>query len=156
MVENGGKSAVSLLPKGSILKKVGYSEAVIKSPQKVTKSKGWNMLMEKYLSEDILAKKHHQLLNAANIIDSYIFPNSLTDAEIKETVEKTPGCVFIRTKRNSQNAHAYFYRPDNGIQFKSLELGYKLQKKLGTTEDGGGGTPEFEAVLLRIRKILPQ
>ena len=48
---------------GEILRETGYSPAVVKSPTKVTKTKGWKELMDTYLPEDELAKKHKYLLS---------------------------------------------------------------------------------------------
>lgn len=44
--------------KGDALRKAGYSEAVATQPQKVTKSKGWQQLMDEHLSDDLLADVH--------------------------------------------------------------------------------------------------
>lgn len=151
-VENSSKS------EGELIRAAGFSNNYSKQPSNLKKTKSWQKLMSKYVPEEDLAKKHKQLLNASNVIDSFIFPNSLSDAEIKTTIEKTPGCVFIRTKRNAANAHAYFYKPDNNTQFRSLELGYKLHKRIGGTDEGSGDghtVAEFEAVVIRIRKLLP-
>jgi glycine betaine/choline ABC-type transport system substrate-binding protein len=146
-----------IVPMTQVLQQAGYSNVTIAKPKNVTKSKTFQELLDKMLPAKALIKKHKDLMNAANIIDSFIFSNALTDKEIKAIVEYTPGCVFIRTVRNQQNAHAYFYRPDNPTQLKAVELGYKVQKKLGNDGggDAGGYTEEIKAVILHIRKILP-
>jgi len=48
---------------GEILRETGYSPTVIKSPSKVTHTKGWKELMDKYLPEDKLVDKHNYLLD---------------------------------------------------------------------------------------------
>jgi len=48
---------------GEIIKSAGYSDAVAKAPTKLTKSKGWKYLMDKYFPEDDLAEKHKYLLD---------------------------------------------------------------------------------------------
>ena len=144
---------------GKVLLDSGYSKSISQSPNKVTKSKDFQYLLNKYLPEKSLVKKHKELLHAANVIDSFIFPNALEDKEIRAIIESVPGCVFIRTKRNSQNAHAYFYKPDNGTQTKALELAYKVHKKVGGDGSGFGDdgvSEEVREVVFRIRKILPQ
>lgn len=44
------------------------------------------------------------------------------------------------------------------IQLKALELGYKLRKKLGNDgdTDPNGVTETLEAVVIRVRKLLPE
>lgn len=60
-MENLGKGKkVSL---GKILRKHGYSEAVVKNPKIVTESKGWQELLEEALPESLLNKVHKQLVN---------------------------------------------------------------------------------------------
>ena len=41
---------------------VGYKKKTAKNPMNLTKSKGWNELMEKYLPDKLLAEKHQELL----------------------------------------------------------------------------------------------
>lgn len=50
--------------KGKILKEVGYSDAMATHPQKIIRSKGWNDLMEEFIPDDLLARKHNELLKA--------------------------------------------------------------------------------------------
>lgn len=45
------------------MKKV-YRPATAKNPKNLTNSKGWKELMDKYISEDLLAKKHNKFLNS--------------------------------------------------------------------------------------------
>lgn len=48
---------------GEAMREAGYSEASSQNPQLVTKSKGWQQLVEEFLPNDVLAEKHRQLLN---------------------------------------------------------------------------------------------
>lgn len=61
-LENLGKGKkVSM---GKILRKHGYSEAVVKNPKIVTESKGWQQLLEETLPDTLLSKIHKQGLKA--------------------------------------------------------------------------------------------
>jgi len=60
--------STKIKPIGEILKESGYSESVCKSPQRVTKSKGWEKLMEEYFPTEYLYKIHKKLLNKKEII----------------------------------------------------------------------------------------
>lgn len=56
MVDNGGNISKAMVD-------AGYSPATANTPQKLTESKGWKELMETYLPDDFLAKKHKELLD---------------------------------------------------------------------------------------------
>lgn len=42
----------------------GYAPSITHATEKLVNSRGWKELTKRYLSDEILAKKHHQLLNA--------------------------------------------------------------------------------------------
>jgi hypothetical protein len=56
-VENGGIISTAMI-------KAGYSPKTAKTPQKLTESDGWKELMSEYLSDNLIAKKHNQILNS--------------------------------------------------------------------------------------------
>lgn len=66
MIENIRKG--NKKTEGQILKESGYSDSISKAPSRVTKSKGWNELMELYLPDDLIAKQHNKLITAQNKI----------------------------------------------------------------------------------------
>lgn len=49
---------------GKAMVAAGYSRATAKTPQKLTESKGWREIMENFLPDELLAKKHKALLDA--------------------------------------------------------------------------------------------
>ncbi|MHA1401181.1 MAG: hypothetical protein ACTSQE_12600 [Candidatus Heimdallarchaeaceae archaeon] len=57
LVENGRT-------KGEAMKEAGYSESVQKAPTKVTRSEGWQILIDEHLSDKTLAKVHMEGLKA--------------------------------------------------------------------------------------------
>jgi hypothetical protein len=59
LLENGGNI-------GKAMVSVGYSPRTAKTPQKLTKSKGWNELMETLFPDDVLINTHMQLLNISD------------------------------------------------------------------------------------------
>jgi hypothetical protein len=83
---------------GKILKSVGYSDSVCKTPTVVTKAKGFQELLKERLSDDLLTQTHQQLLQASKL-DHYVFPKSESDAVIKEVINSVPGCKFYRIRR---------------------------------------------------------
>lgn len=62
LVENGGKSV------SAAMRQAGYSEETAKSPHKLTKSKSWQALMDEFLPQDLIARKHQELLEAEETI----------------------------------------------------------------------------------------
>ena len=56
IVENGGNIGKAMIA-------AGYSPATAKTPQKLTKTKGWKELMSKNFSDDNVMKQHLFLIN---------------------------------------------------------------------------------------------
>lgn len=96
-MENGGNISKAM-------RDSGYSENSAKNPQKQKKTKGWNELMEKYIPDEDLAKKHKELLNKQEV---YLKNNN-----------KTGKIEVIKT--GEIDAHAVG---------RGLDMGYKLKNK---------------------------
>lgn len=101
IVENRGKSV------SSAMREVGYSPATAKNPKNLTKSKTWQQLMDEYLPDDLLAKKHQELINAKK----------------KVTIKNKKGDVLIETEEENTDAIA-----------RGLDMGYKLKGKYKPTQ----------------------
>ena len=84
----------------------GYAPSVIHATEKLTKSKGWNELMEQHFPDKMLAKKHHEGLNA---------------------VSKKPHLV----DRDDKGRPVYEYIPETDFdtRYKYLDSAYKLKRK---------------------------
>lgn len=61
MSENGGKMGAAML-------EAGYSAQTAKTPTKLTRSKGWQALMEKHFPDAGLALLHKQLLAKREVL----------------------------------------------------------------------------------------
>ena len=57
MVDSSGSSNV-----GKAMRESGYSEKTSLTPSKLTNSDGWKALMQEYLPDNLLARKHNELL----------------------------------------------------------------------------------------------
>lgn len=97
MVENGTSASQAM-------RNVGYSAATATVPSKMTRSKGFLELMEKYLPEKHLLKKHKEFLNTPRRIRSYKKGDL-----VEETEETDPSAV------------------------KALDMAYKLKGKYAAT-----------------------
>ena len=62
------KRAAQLVATGSnmaeVMVKAGYSPRTARAPGKLTKSKGWKQLLEKYMPDDKLLSVHNELLDS--------------------------------------------------------------------------------------------
>lgn len=121
---------------GRILREAGYSLSVSKTPNLVTKTKGWKMLMKKFISDEVVMKAHKDLLHSCQL-DHYVFPRSEEDKIIKEIVEDIPGCKLLKISKSQQSKRAYFWIPDNRSRSKAIDMVYKLK---GRYKKDGEGT----------------
>lgn len=111
---------------GEVLKEVGYSDAVAKTPQKVTETKGFQEIMaEAGLTDKELTQKHYELLSAHKI-DYMAFPGSLSDQEVKGLLIAV-GCTAKKIKRDERIVHVWFWSPDNRARKDALDMAYKIK-----------------------------
>jgi len=136
IVENRGKQKKSI---GRLMVEVGYSPAYAKNPEQLRGTKTWQELMEFYLSDKEISKKHFELLNAS-AIQHYVFSKIkdkgskrrrfLDNKTIKAIVESVPGCKLIYVKRDDYTGSmAFFQAPDNRSRRDALDMAYKLGGK---------------------------
>lgn len=97
MSENGGNISKAM-------RDAGYTDVTAATPKKLTNSKGWHELMEKYYPDELLAQKHNQLLEKK---EKVIRNNNKTGKlEVVETGEIDATAVS-----------------------KGLDMAYKIKKK---------------------------
>lgn len=89
------------------MRDVGYSHKTATAPAKLTKSKGWQELMDAYMPDLLLAKKHKEFLTSKRQIRRYK-RGDLVD----ETEETDPAAV------------------------KALDMAYKLKRRYGDVNIG--------------------
>lgn len=61
LLENGGGVSAAM-------REAGYGNGTAKNPQKFTRSKGWQQLMEKYLPDALVVQRHRELLDKEEIL----------------------------------------------------------------------------------------
>ena len=101
LVENGGNVSKAM-------REAGYSKATAKNPKKLTERKDWQQLLEEYLPDDLLAKKHNELLEKKETLIRYNPKKKKYEA--------------IRTEEIDSQAVG-----------KGLDLAYKLKNKFAPT-----------------------
>jgi hypothetical protein len=120
LTENGGSMRQAIL-------KVGYSQDIADTPQKITNSITWKQVLEKYFPDDILAEKHTELLEQKKI-EYFVFPKSMDDEEIKEHV-LSAGLTVIVIRETDKGKMAFYSIADAQAKSKALEMAYKIKGK---------------------------
>lgn len=113
---------------GKILREAGYKESVSESPTKVTQSKGFIELLSEYMPDDMVAKAHKDLLNAAKL-DSYKMDAKLTDKDIIDIVESVGGCKVRKILRSKSDLFCtvYFWSPDGNSRKAAIDMFNKIK-----------------------------
>ena len=112
------------------MKEMGYSESYANSGH-IKSTKSWKGLMEEFLPQDLLAKKHNELLNASSV-DHMVFPVNVEDKDIIELLYEV-GCIVKRLMHSETQTHVWFFAPDNNARKSALDMAYKLNKSYGDT-----------------------
>ena len=94
-LENGGSVSRAM-------RDAGFSPATSKNPQKLTKTKAWQALTQKYLPDKHLAEKHREFLDSKRII---------------RTIKK--GDIETEISETDRNA------------VQALDMAYKLKRRYG-------------------------
>lgn len=95
------------------MRDVGYSKNTAVKPSNLTKSKGWEELMEEYLPDKLIAKRHLELLNKRE----------------KSIVE------YRSEEAGGKNIYEVLDQPETQAVSKALEMTYKLKDRY---RDGEG------------------
>ena len=154
VVENGGNVSQAMI-------EAGYSPNTAHTPQKLTESKGWDELMEEFLSDAELQEKHRELLNATKvehmtfplgpkddretaILDS-LAPEIKTVMEAQQALERTTltdeeitallstvSCTVQRIVHGQTARHVYYWAADSKARKDALDMAYKLKGRYAT------------------------
>jgi hypothetical protein len=81
MAENGGNVSAAM-------RDAGYSAVSSRTPKKLTSSKGYAKLLEKYLPDALLLEKHHEIIMSPRLKRTF-----MKGAMIEETEETDPSQV---------------------------------------------------------------
>lgn len=129
LAENGGSIGDAIRATGL------YSETVALTPTKITSSKTWEELMDTFISDDDLAKKHKKLLNAVTV-RRFDFSKEDSFEDIEATIAQLEDHVLLYCQDTEYgNRYAYVQIPDANTQEKALDKAYKLRKRYGEMEN---------------------
>lgn len=113
---------------GGILVEAGYSPKTALTPTKVTKSKGFQELLEENLPDELLQKIHLETL-AAKGMEHQVFPLSMKDEEIIELIEKFGGTVQ-KFKHGETATHVWYFIADHKMRLDAVKLGYTVKGQI--------------------------
>ena len=97
----------------SAMVKAGYSKETSKRTNKVTRTKGWQELLEQHLPDSVLAKKHRELLNKREI--KYTYVDGKKEGELTD-------------------------QPETQAVSKALDMAYRLKGRYEDEKDKGNKT----------------
>lgn len=120
MIANDGRK-----PMSEMMARAGYAHGYCRNPQKLKGTENWNELMKIYLPDDLIAKKHEELLNAEILLTRNIY-YKLTDDQILEMFNSR-GYQIVDIKRFMNNCVVSYFAPDNTNRKGALELVNKLK-----------------------------
>lgn len=124
---NLGKGETETVAVGKAMRKFGYSDSYADNPQQLTKTKSWIALMQQHLPDELLAEKHHELLQSRQV-NRFIFSPKLDDLEITEIVNAA-GFNVIVIRKSPMGKMAFYSVPNiRGVE-RGLDMGYKLKNR---------------------------
>lgn len=114
---------------GELMLEAGYSKSYSITPGQVKKTKNWQTTMDKYLPEDLIARRHKQLLNKKETL-------------IEEDVHGNK--KIVRSKEIHVQSVA-----------KGVEMGYRLRGRYQDKVALDIDSAKVDKMLDRLSKILP-
>lgn len=118
-----------------------YSPSAVKRTNKLTRTKGWEELMQTFIPDEELAIKHNQQLNSSKLTKLYFDIDD--DDEMIEEVCRKLGVELLYVKENKakDGKTANVKAPDFFFRDLALDKAYKVKGKYaGEGNDGGGKT----------------
>jgi len=105
------------------IKDAGYSQQVADNPKMITDRKWFK---EHLPSHEETSNAIRELMVSGRL-DHYVFPLSMSDAEIVELIEELPGCKMRKIKHGETQTWAYFWIPDNKSRKDAIDIVLKVR-----------------------------
>lgn len=147
---------------GKILKEAGYSKSMQKAPTQVTASPTFRELLRKAIPDDMVIKLQSDLMNAADFKTCTADPD-LSDSEIREIIEESPGFKVLKIlrykvgvkKKKREEVKVYYQFPDQLIRKGAVDMFYKLDNKYPKDKEETDANSAIKGYLDKLSKILP-
>lgn len=108
---------------GRILREAGYSDETSKTPQLVTKTKGFKEELNKVISTTKLIDALVSLVDASEL-KKFSFEKSLSDENITKILNNYK---VVDISRENNHVYCRYWSPDYTIRFKALDMVFKLK-----------------------------
>ena len=120
LVGNGGNVTKAMIA-------AGYSPATANTPGTLTQSKAWPELLEKFVPDSLLVKKHKEQLEASKHTRLYFDIDD--DDDLIEDVCKRLGVelLYIKINKDKTGKTANVKAPDFFFRDLALDKGYKVK-----------------------------
>lgn len=125
--ENVGKGQDENTAVGNAMRELGYSDSYSNTPNKLTKTKSWNVLMEQELPDSLLTAKHKELLESKQVA-KFTFPTRMKNEEIESIVNEAGFKVIVIRPSPIGKMAFYSTANVNGVRF-GLDMAFKLKNK---------------------------
>lgn len=145
VVESGGSVSKAMT-------EVGYKPGHAKNPQKITKSKSWEKLLQTHLPDSLLAKSHKELLNQRRI-EYFVFPKKMEDEEIMDHVTAA-GLRTIVIRESDKGKLAFYSIADAQAKKFALEMAYKLKGKNPKEDPDSALDGEIKVLLIQVNNVI--
>lgn len=111
--------------KKEIIHDAGYAPTIGKQPHLVFESKGFKELVQEYLPDDLIAKKHRELITLKKI-DYLTFPKK-TEDDIITAAMKDAGLRLITIKTSIVGKLAFYSVTNERAAKDGVDMAYKLK-----------------------------
>ncbi len=118
------------------MKTAGYSTETSKRTNKLTATRGWDELMQTFIPDEELAKKHNEQLNSSKLTKLYFDIDD--DNEVIEEVCDKLGVELLYVKENKDKTGKTANVKSADFFFRDLALdkAYKVKGRYNETEGG--------------------
>lgn len=118
------------------MKNAGYSTESSKRTNKLTATRGWQELMQKFIPDDDLAIKHNEQLNSSKLTKLY-FDVDDEDKVITEVCKKLGvELLYIKVNKDKTGKTANVKAPDFFFRDLALDKAYKVKGRYNEPEGG--------------------
>jgi len=118
------------------MKVAGYSVETSKRTNKLTATKGWEELMQTFIPDEELAKKHHEQLNSSKLTKLY-FDIDDDEETIADVCEKLGvELLYIKENKDKTGKTANVKAADFFFRDLALDKAYKVKGRYNEPEGG--------------------
>lgn len=134
------------------MKDVGYAESTSLRTNKLTRTQGWQELVEHYIPDKLITKRHNEQLNSSKLTKLYFDIDDEDD--VIEDVCKKLGVelLFIKVNKDNTGKTVNVKSPDFFFRDLAIDKAYKVKGKYGEGNNTQVNVQIINGVEINIRK----